>query len=184
MASPERDPSFLIFSLSFRKQILKGDPKLLFPFLEYIRNKFLSNFQPAEPLEEYQAALLRLANEHKSHLDGTQGRVEFIDPQPSQEALPSGRDHQRPSSANYQYVGKHSRIELTPLALEFAAILAVCSVRTWIAPDLLLDVRASFIELVSSSFNLVTYIRQQHIAGCSKYRNLANQHRMPGGLRF
>lgn len=109
--------------------VLTADASLLFPYLRHLRETLFSAFSPPEGLQEYQGTLLRLADSLRP-------------PQTSTPAAAQETPAENPVNGGdkFEYHGKRSML-LTAYGPDFVALLSVCAFKTWIAPDLLAEVR-------------------------------------------
>lgn len=120
-------------STLFAPQVIKQSPKILSPYLKYLRETFFSSFSAPEGLSEYQATLFRLSERLMAAQSSQEANVESTR---QSVAISNGAA----SVGRFQYVGKRSPMALTPFGPNYVALLSVCSIKTWIAPHLLAEV--------------------------------------------
>jgi hypothetical protein len=121
---------------------LQSDPAVLSPYLKHLREVFFATCSVPESLTEYHSTLKRIAenlvptrsnmggiasgsdegNGTIDHLPGVQPRI----------------------GDAFEFAGKRNlnAASVVPLGPEYAALLSVCSIKTWIAPHLLAEVRS------------------------------------------
>jgi len=110
-------------------QALQMSHQEISSYMEYLQETFFSSFSPPDGFAEFQRILGELANNLKTV------------PSPEPDALSVA--HYNSSlvhEAEYQYFGERSRFTLPKLRPAYAALLAVCSFRAWIAPSILSEV--------------------------------------------
>jgi hypothetical protein len=121
---------------------LQSNAAVLSPYLKHLKEVFFATCSVPQSLTEYHTTLKRVSqNVASSLLNVVQA------PNNSSEEELTRTNHQ-PSSADqrsggaFEFAGKRiiNAASVLPLGPEYAALLSVCSIKTWIAPHLLAEV--------------------------------------------
>ena len=122
-------------------EILKENAAALSPYLKYLRNTFFSSFAPLEGLGEYQTTLLRLSE--RLSLENSAGEALPLESIPQFSPINASHAPKVPAplGGNFEFTGQQTNLAVVPLGAEYAALLSVCAIKTWISPHLLAEVK-------------------------------------------
>ncbi|KAL4546410.1 hypothetical protein Ndes2526B_g01633 [Nannochloris sp. 'desiccata'] len=129
-------------------EVLQSDPAVLSPYLKHLREVFFATCSVPESLTEYHTTVKRFSENVTStrsnvaHADNISEGVNRTVDQLSGGELRIGE--------GFAFAGKRilSAASVSPLGPEYAALLSVCSLKTWIAPYLLAEAARQLEELI------------------------------------
>jgi hypothetical protein len=119
-------------------EVLQSDPAALSPYLKHLREVFFSSCSVPESLTEYHTLLKRFSEDITlARSNVAADRSEEINRTSRQ---PSNVDMCTGDSFEFAGKSRQNAATIVPLGPEYAALLSVCSIKTWIAPHMLVEV--------------------------------------------